>query len=308
MSASWMLSVLSKLVNESGWRAKLEGPRYARVSRMRYLPCKEKVLMLMNMLAKSANRQTEANTAKTASDSTFSRRSVPTQGSTFLIPRKCEREYCQAFKSSRFTWWISQFDSLNRSQLVSDASANAIQISATPEAAGAIIPCFERNFSKEVSCSAFTRFSPDVVAALSPAALPTYPAPRPTAARIEAPKACSQLAAKKATQFKASQASMQDISKPPARAHHSRSSSCSIWVSNPVSRTEASIITPSTMGITSTTNLCAITGCQRPTTISRGAIFNAQPDSRNAAGTATTSGATNDHSSRPQASFPLPLC
>ena len=54
---------------------------------------------------------------------------------------------------------------------------------------------------------------------------------------------CNQSAAKKAMQFNASQHKRHENSRPPARAHHSRSSSRSMWVNNPVSMVDASIIT-----------------------------------------------------------------
>src|SRR5208282_4920555 len=118
----------------------------------------------------------------------------------------------------------------------------------------------------------------------------------------------NQSVAKKAMQFNASQYNRHEKSRPPARAHHSRSSSCSIWVKNPVSRVDDSIITPSTMGITRTTNLCPITRCQRLTSINLGLRRNVHPASNKAASAATNKGARNDQTTRPQASRLVPSC
>src|SRR6516162_4541599 len=64
-TASCRLSVGSKLVNGLGWRERLEAPRYARVSRMRYIPWREKVLTLMKKLASHALRRATTKTHKT---------------------------------------------------------------------------------------------------------------------------------------------------------------------------------------------------------------------------------------------------
>ena len=120
---------------------------------------------------------------------------------------------------------------------------------------------------------------------------------------------CNQSLAKNATLFNANQHNRHANSRPPARAHHSRSSSRSMWVNNPVQQSRCQHHHHEHDG--DDQNHKVLADHRMPVArfrTSRPPTRSAHSASSKAASAATITGATNDQTSLPQSTCPLPSC